>query len=80
MKEVKNIYFQPDFFIISGIILNTIPNLNGYHYSLQLNLYKYIIENNYDIKIDGIYICQFHPFINNYQMIEANLDILFLKY
>ena len=80
-KRVKNIYFQPDFFYNFGNYpLNTIPNLNGYHYSLQLNLYKYIIENNYDIKIDGIYICQFHPFLNNYQIIEAiDLDIFISK-
>ena len=75
-KRVKNIYFNPIFFYNYGYYpLNNIPNLNGYHYFLQLNLYKYIIEKEYGIKIAGMYICQFHPFLDSYQITES-LDLI----
>jgi len=34
---------------------------NFVHYSLQLNMYKYILEKNYDVIIDKMYIVVFHP-------------------
>lgn len=47
-------------------------NCNFYHYSLQLNLYKYILENYYhdvqwnghtykNISVDCMYLCVMHP-------------------
>ncbi len=43
-------------------------------YSLQLNMYKYILEKNYNISIDGVYIAVFYPENENYRKIEA-LDL-----
>jgi hypothetical protein len=39
-------------------------------YSLQLNTYKYIIEKNTGIKIDGLYIIWFFEGNSSYQIIE----------
>lgn len=38
-----------------------IPDCNFYHYSLQVNLYKYILEKNYDIEISDMWIVNIHP-------------------
>lgn len=32
--------------------LSHLPNCNFYHYSLQLNLYKWILETHYDVKVE----------------------------
>jgi hypothetical protein len=32
---------------------NKYPNANFYHYSIQLSLYKFLIEKNSPIRIDG---------------------------
>lgn len=37
------------------------PNTNFWHYTLQLNMYKYILEHNYGINIVGMYLGCFHP-------------------
>ena len=38
-----------------------IPDANFWHYSLQLNIYKAILEKNYDINITELYIVCLHP-------------------
>lgn len=37
-----------------------------WHYVIQLNLYKYVIEQNYGIKISGMVIVQFHPQLTSF--------------
>lgn len=46
--------------------LNHLPNSNFWHYSLQLNIYKRILENNYDKKISEMYLLVLHPDNQNY--------------
>jgi hypothetical protein len=41
--------------------LNHIPNCNYSHYCLQLNMYRYILESEYNYNIDGMFIVVFHP-------------------
>jgi len=41
--------------------INFIPNANFWHYSLQLNTYKAILEKNYDKKIRHMYLVRLHP-------------------
>ena len=41
--------------------LNHIPDSNYWHYSIQLNIYKYMLEKNYSIKIQDMFLVQFHP-------------------
>ena len=47
-----------------------LPNLedcNVSKYTLQLNIYRYIIEKNYDIKISEMRIVNFHPEQSEYE-------------
>ena len=38
-----------------------IPDTNYWHYTLQLNMYKFILESKYGKKIRNMYIVCFHP-------------------
>jgi hypothetical protein len=41
--------------------INHLPNTNFWHYSLQLNTYKAILEKRYDKKITDLYLVRLHP-------------------
>ena len=41
--------------------LNHLPDTNYWHYSLQLNIYKYILEKKYNKKVTGLYLVCLHP-------------------
>ena len=70
-KRVKNIYMKPNFFYNYGYYpIDNIPNLNAYHYFLQLNFYKLILKE-YNIEIDNMYICQLSPELDNYKTIKS---------
>ena len=47
-----------------------LPDTNYWHYALQLNLYKYILQTKYDKKITDLYIIVLHPEGQNYQRIK----------
>jgi hypothetical protein len=53
--------------------ISHIPDSNYWHYCLQLNTYKYILEKNYGIKIRDMYLVCLHPENknNNYQHIKV---------
>ena len=38
-----------------------LPDTNFWHYSLQLNMYKSILENKYDKKVVGLFLVCLHP-------------------
>lgn len=38
-----------------------LPDCNFWHYTMQLNLYKYILESKYGLRIDNLYLVAFHP-------------------
>ena len=38
-----------------------LPDCNFYHYSLQLNLYRMILETFYNEKVADMFLCIFHP-------------------
>lgn len=47
---------------------------NNYtHYCLQLNIYKFILERNYNVKIKDMYLVAFHPEnpLQNYEKIKV---------
>jgi hypothetical protein len=48
------------------------PDSNFWHYALQLNTYKAIIEKNYDKKIKDLYLVRLHPDAEekNYELIK----------
>ena len=38
-----------------------LPDTNFWHYSLQLNVYKALLERKYNMTIDGLYLVCLHP-------------------
>ena len=41
--------------------LEHLPDTNYWHYSLQLNIYKFILEKNYGKKVESMYLVVLHP-------------------
>ena len=41
--------------------LDHLPDTNFWHYSLQLNIYKFILEKNYNKKVEAMYLVVLHP-------------------
>ena len=54
--------------------ISHLPDTNYYHYVLQLNMYKYILENKYNIEIKDMFITVFHPERSKYMSYEI-LDL-----
>ena len=49
-----------------------LPDSNFWHYALQLNTYKYILETKYDKTVKNLYLVRLHPEAEekNYELIE----------
>jgi hypothetical protein len=47
-----------------------LPDTNFWHYALQLNVYKYILQTKYDRRVTDLYIIVLHPEAQNYQRIK----------
>jgi len=60
-KKINKIAFKND----HCSLLPDIPNTNFWHYSLQLNLYKYILDKYY-LYISAMYLIVFHESNSNY--------------
>lgn len=50
--------------------INHLPDSNYWHYALQLNLYKSILERKYKKKICKLCLVVFHPTKKDYEIIE----------
>ena len=46
-----------------------LPDTNFWHYALQLNTYKFIIEQKYGKKVSELFLIRLHPNSNNYEQI-----------
>ena len=62
--------------------LSHLPDCNYWHYSLQLNCYKAILEKYYNVKVGDLYLVVLHPDNNNFIKIKAadlqkEIDMLF---
>jgi ATP-dependent exoDNAse (exonuclease V) beta subunit len=63
----------------SGIpeCINHLPNTNFWHYSLQLNTYKKILQTKYGKEVNELYLVRLHPISkrNTYDLVKcANLS------
>lgn len=63
-------------------IIEHFPDTNYWHYALQLNIYKYILQTKYGRTITDLYLIVLHPDAKNYQRIklpdiQAEVDELF---
>jgi len=63
IKKISNEYGYPP--------LDHLPNTNFWHYSLQLNVYKYILETKYEHHISEMYLVICHPDEYNYKRIQV---------
>lgn len=71
-KRCEEIVFEPFFRKFSHTeCIKTLPDTNFWHYSLQLNVYKTILEKKYDKKISGLYLICLHPNQRTYDRIEV---------
>lgn len=71
-KRCKNINKAPFNNLFSKTpCISHIPDSNYWHYSLQLNTYKGILERNYGIKISSMALVQLHPMQSNYKIISV---------
>jgi len=54
-----------------------LPDSNFWHYTLQLNIYKYILESKYNKKISDLYLVRLHPDAEekNYELIKLPILI-----
>jgi ATP-dependent exoDNAse (exonuclease V) beta subunit len=52
-------------------LIEELPDTNYWHYCLQLNTYKYIIEKNYGYKVNDLYLVALHPDNENYKKIKV---------
>lgn len=50
--------------------LEHIPDTRYYRYCLQQNLYRYMLEENYKIKINKMYLIILHPSYQKYRKVE----------
>ena len=78
-KEIK----EDNTFRKGRFPLNHLDDANFWHYALQLNTYKYILEKNYSKIISAMRIVRLHPNQEDYQIIKIpdlkNEVILMLK-
>lgn len=49
-----------------------LPDSNFWHYSLQLNMYKYILENNYGKTVNKMCLVCLHPSFDTYNLYEVD--------
>jgi hypothetical protein len=47
-----------------------LPDTNFWHYALQLNIYKYILQTKYGKTVTDLYLIVLHPEAQNYQRIK----------
>jgi hypothetical protein len=50
-----------------------LPNTNYWHYTLQLNVYRWFLQKNYGLKIVDLCIVIMHPNNTNYQSFHLNI-------
>ena len=53
--------------------MNHLPDSNYWHYTLQLNVYRWFLQKHYGLKIVDLCIVIFHPNNTNYQKFKLNI-------
>jgi ATP-dependent exoDNAse (exonuclease V) beta subunit len=52
--------------------LTHIPHANYWHYSLQLNIYKALLEKHYGVKVKEMYLLWLHPNNDSYKKLKVS--------
>lgn len=50
-----------------------LPNTNYWHYTLQLNVYKWFLETFYGLVVSDLYLIVLHPDNKNYRRLRLNI-------
>jgi hypothetical protein len=53
--------------------LDHLPDCNYWHYTLQLNVYKWILEKYYGLEIEDLYLIILHPDNPSYRRMRLNI-------
>jgi len=53
--------------------VNHLPNCNYWHYTLQLNVYKWFLETFYGCIVSDLYLIILHPDNKNYRRLRLNM-------
>ena len=71
-KRCKDINKSPAFIKYShNKLIEHIIDTNFWHYSMQLHIYKAILEKNYGVKVNDLYLVCLHPNKDNYRRIKV---------
>ena len=73
-KRSKEIKFKNDYKENGFYPLEHVENCNFWHYSLQLNLYRYLLKKNYSLNISSMHLLILHP--NNSDFVKIDIDVL----
>jgi len=52
--------------------LQHLPDCNYWHYTFQLNVYRWFLENLYGLEIEDMYLLVLHPDNKNYKRVRLN--------
>jgi len=69
-KRTKQMEMYNPYQKYSTVVLH-IPDTNFWHYTIQLNLYKYMIENQYHKKVKHMYLVSFYPSQTSFRRYEV---------
>jgi hypothetical protein len=70
-KRSKEIKMENNFGNGFGPVAH-LPDANYWHYTLQLNVYRWFLETFYGLRISDMYIMIFHPDNDNYRRYKLN--------
>ena len=70
-KRCKEIKKYNNFDSATTVCIEHLPDTNFWHYSLQLNTYKALLEKNYDKRINKMYLVCLHPNKENFKRIPV---------
>lgn len=70
-KRTKEIKLKNDYHSHGLSIMGKYDDCNYIHYSLQLNIYKYILEKKYAMTIRDMYLVCMHPLYTKYKKVEV---------
>jgi len=71
-KRSKEIKTKNDFGTGYGPVKH-LPDCNYWHYTLQLNIYKYFLERYYGLNVVDLCLVILHPDNKNYRLIRLNI-------
>ena len=75
-KRSKKIEFDSEYNKTALFPINHIPDCNYYKYSLQLNLYKFILERFYNKVVKDMFLIVIHPENKNENYIKIEINNL----